>query len=137
MIDVAAVEADLASLTKAERALNATFLTRTAVDVAATLGWRWCHWRAAPRPNGRGWAVPVEGPLGTGWPDLFLIQPAAGRAIVLEVKAWADYQRNGLSAAQLEVLDLLERAGIRAYVLTAADVRDPLEGCRLVEILTR
>lgn len=53
----------------------------------------------------------------TGWPDLFLIHPATGRRLAIEVK-----RANGVvSAAQTEWLANLALCGIPAVVIRPVD----------------
>ena len=60
-------------------------------DLAEDHGWAWMH---VPRSRvGRGaragWRTNITGPLGSGWPDLFLAR--AGRCLWLELKTDAGY----------------------------------------------
>jgi hypothetical protein len=55
-------------------------------DLADSLGWLWIH--IDPALNDRGyWRTPIRGPLGAGWPDLFLLHPGKRRMIYAELKA--------------------------------------------------
>lgn len=67
-----------------DRRLTGTDLQRQITDLAAMYGWTWVHFRAARTE--RGWRVPVEGPLGKGWPDLVLVSPMRRRTLAVEVK---------------------------------------------------
>lgn len=67
-----------------DRALTEAEFQRQVCDLAALYGWTWVHFRAARTE--RGWRVPVEGPLGKGWPDLVLVSPMRRRTIAVELK---------------------------------------------------
>lgn len=69
---------------RADRRLTGADLQRQITDLAAMYGWTWVHFRAARTE--RGWRVPVEGPLGKGWPDVVLVSPARRRTLAVEVK---------------------------------------------------
>lgn len=95
-------------LTAEERTLRAVperDFQRQVCDLAELLGWTWCHWR--PLRNGRGiWQVPVEGPLGKGWPDLTLVRARDRRLIFAELKR----EDQDPSPDQIAVLEQLELA---------------------------
>ncbi len=80
----AAVRTRLTEQERADRQLSGGDLQRQITDLASLYGWRWVHFRAAK--TDRGWRVPVEGPLGKGWPDLVLVSPQRRRTIAVEVK---------------------------------------------------
>lgn len=85
------------------RALSEADFSRQVTDLAVALGWTWCHWRALR--NGRGiWQVPVEGPLGRGWPDLTLVRVRDRRLVFAELKR----EDQDPSDDQVAVLELLE-----------------------------
>lgn len=69
---------------RADRRLSGGDLQRQITDLAAMYGWTWVHFRAARTE--RGWRVPVEGPMGKGWPDLVLVSPMRRRTLAVEVK---------------------------------------------------
>lgn len=96
----------LTPVEKAERELTEAAFQRQVCDLAELLGWEWCHWR--PLRNGRGvWQVPVEGPLGKGWPDLTLVHPGQRRLIFAELKR----ELEQLRPDQVRVLDTLRLLG--------------------------
>lgn len=87
------------------RALSEADFQRQVTDLATALGWTWCHWR--PLRNGRGiWQVPVEGPLGRGWPDLTLVRVRDRRLVFAELKR-EDQDPEPHQVAVLELLDAL------------------------------
>ena len=103
---------------RADRALTGGELQRQITDLATMLGWSWCHWRALK--NGRGfWQVPVEGPLGTGWPDLFLAHPVKVRLLGIEVKRELG---DRLTPEQEASHDLLRRSGLDVHVFRQSDM---------------
>ena len=94
---------------------------RQVTDLAVLLGWTWCHWR--PLRNGRGtWQVPVEGPLGRGWPDLTLLRVRDRRLVFAELKR----EDQDPTADQVAVL---EQLGVtcEVYVWRPSDLADPVE----------
>ena len=93
-------------MTRSETAFRASV-----VAYAVDRGWEWMHVRPA-RTNRPGvWKTPVDGTLGTGWPDLVLVR--GGRTVAIECKT-----RTGvLSDAQRRVLDVLAGAGWTVVVL--------------------
>ena len=120
----------LTDVERRERALSERDFQRQVTDLATALGWTWCHWR--PLRNGRGfWQVPVEGPLGEGWPDLTMVRERDQRFLVAELKRELEHP----SAAQVAVLRSLERVGIRTNVWRPSDLRDPIETSRIYEVL--
>jgi hypothetical protein len=103
---------------RADRKLTGGELQRQITDLATIFGWSWCHWRALK--NGRGfWQVPVEGPLGEGWPDLFLAHPVKQRVLLVEVKRELG---DPLTAAQVGVHQLLRHAGLEVEVWRPSDM---------------
>ena len=78
-------------------------------ELAEILGWSWVHFR--PLRTKHGWQTAVSGPLGEGWPDLFLARDRDGRVMVLELK------KAGAKAspAQTDVMGYLERAGMEGH----------------------
>jgi hypothetical protein len=99
-------------LTAEERELRSVAerdFQRQVTDLAELLGWTWCHWRALR--NGRGiWQVPVEGPLGKGWPDLTLVRERDRRLVFAELKRWDQDP----TPEQVAVLELLEGSAASA-----------------------
>lgn len=71
-------------------------------ELASRLGWQWVHFERMGNDQGR-WRTPARGPLGKGFPDLFLVKGAA--AIFIEVKA----QRGVFSDEQRAVRMILEK----------------------------
>lgn len=71
-------------------------------ELAELRGWQWVHFR--PGRTAHGWRTPVSGPLGKGWPDLFLIRAKDRRIIFAELK------KDGAlpTPEQRIMLDLLE-----------------------------
>ena len=84
--------------------------------LAQLLGWWWCHWR--PAQTTHGWRTPVSGPLGAGWPDLFLARERDQRVMLVELKAG----RGQLSDAQAWVHDRLRGAGLEVHVWRPGDI---------------
>src|SRR5574340_606051 len=104
------------------RDLREAELQRQVTDVLELLGYAWCHWR--PLRNSRGiWQVPVEGPLGTGWPDLFAVRVRDGRAVAIELKRELRIE----TPEQAHVLAVLDAAGIRTAVIRPSDLADPIQ----------
>jgi hypothetical protein len=120
-------------LTAEERELRSVAerdFQRQVTDLAELLGWTWCHWRALR--NGRGiWQVPVEGPLGKGWPDLTLVRERDGRLIFAELKRWDQDP----TPEQVAVLDLLEGLGRECHVWRPSDLGDPVDSSAIYEAL--
>ena len=103
---------------RADRALPGGDLQTQITDLAEIYGWKWCHWR--PLQNRRGfWQVPVEGPLGAGWPDLFMAHPTRGRVLAVEVKREVG---DPLTGDQVYVHEILRRAGIEVVVWRPSDM---------------
>lgn len=92
---------------------EAQFLTQV-TELAELRGWKFVHFR--PAQTSKGWRTPVQGPLGKGWPDLFLVHED-GRVLAAELK------RDGAHATpeQLECLIALRRASIPAIVWHPSD----------------
>jgi hypothetical protein len=141
----------LTDVERAERAMSERDFQRQVTDLAELLGWMWCHWRALR--NGRGiWQVPVEGPLGKGWPDLTLVRARDRRLIFAELKRELEH----LSPDQVDVINALReldvprgRDAASALVMAPfqlapridvavwrpSDLRDPIETSRIYEVL--
>lgn len=113
---------------RADRRLTGGDLQRQITDLAAMLGWTWVHFRAAKTE--RGWRVPVEGPLGKGWPDLVLASPQRRRTLAVEVKRELS---DPLTADQLYVHSMLEAAGWTVRVWRPSDMTSG----RVLEELSR
>ena len=71
-------------------------------ELASRLGWQWVHFERMGNDQGR-WRTPARGPLGRGFPDLFLVK--GSRALFVECKA----QRGVLTDAQRQVRLTLEQ----------------------------
>ena len=82
--------------------------TRGREGIAIRFGWEVLHIRAGRTQFG--WAVPVTGSLGEGWPDLILAKPP--RIIAAELKSGSGKATDH----QLRVLDVLRRCGIETFV---------------------
>ena len=83
--------------------------------LAQLLGWHWLHLR--PAVTASGWRTAISGPLGKGWPDLFMARPRDGRVIAAELK------RDGARTTpdQDAVLDVLRASGVEVHVWRPAD----------------
>lgn len=68
-----------------DRGMNEAGLQGLVTELAEMYGFVWVHFRAGLRANGR-WYVPVEGPLGKGWPDLALLSVRTKRLLFVELK---------------------------------------------------
>jgi hypothetical protein len=99
-------------------------LQRLVTDAASVLGWHWVHFR--PAQTAHGWRTPVQGPLGEGWPDLFLARPRDGRLLAVELKS----DKGTVTADQLAVHAVLIAAGLDVRVVRPADVDTLLEDLR-------
>lgn len=132
----------LTDVERAERALTEAEFQHQVTDLAEALGWSWIHFRPGLRANGR-WYVPVEGPLGKGWPDLVLAR-ARGRdrrIVFAELKR----ELGQPTPEQLEVRGLLLEIGLATWaagrpavdhhVWRPSDLRDPIESSRIYEVL--
>ena len=120
----------LSDVERRYRALTEAEFSRQVTDLAEALGWSWCHWRALRNRRGI-WQVPVEGPLGEGWPDLFLLRVRDGRRRVVELKR----ELKDPSPAQLAVLADLERCGIPTHVWRPSDLAEPIEASAVYRVL--
>ena len=124
------VSARLTDHERALRAIREDEFQRQVTDLAVVLGWTWCHWRALR--NSRGiWQVPVEGPLGRGFPDLTLVRPRDRRLVLAELKR----EHVEPSPDQVFVLGLLRAAGVEAHLWHPSDLGDPVEASRIYEVL--
>lgn len=104
------------------RALREADLQHQVTDLLDLLGYGWSHWRALR--NSRGiWQVPVEGPIGVGWPDLFALRPRDRRLVALELKR----ELEDPTPEQMSVLGQLEACGVGVRVIRPSDLRDPIE----------
>lgn len=85
-------------------------------EVAALLGYAFVHFRAAR--TDRGWRVPVEGPLGAGWPDLVLVSATKRRTIAVELKR----EVGSVTPDQEYVHEVLRQAGWDVRVWRPSDL---------------
>lgn len=98
-----------------DRAVTEADFQRQVTDLATALGWAWAHWR--PLQNRRGmWQVPVEGPLGAGWPDLTLVRVRDRRLLFVELKR----ELGTVSADQAAVLAALGELVFNRYSIAPA-----------------
>lgn len=111
-----------------DRATTGGELQRMVMQLGGMLGWASVHFRAAKTE--RGWRVPVEGPLGKGWPDLVMAHPLRGRTLAVEIKRELG---DALSADQEYVHAVLRGAGWSVFVWRPSD----LTAGRIQEELSR
>lgn len=138
----------LTDVERAERKVTEAEFQRQVTDLAELHGWSWVHFRAGIQANGR-WHVPVEGPLGAGWPDLVLVR-ARGRdrrILFAELKRQLghltpDQERVrqllievGLSFGALPSADGVTRMLVDHFVWRPSDLRDPIESSAIYEVL--
>jgi hypothetical protein len=88
-------------------------------NLAAAFGWSWMHIRPARTDRSGVWKTPVDGPLGVGWPDLFLVR--GSRTVVIETKLGRE---SDLTDDQRRVLGLFRDAGVETYVATPRNIKD-------------
>ena len=128
-----------------DRAVKEADFQRQVTDLATALGWAWAHWR--PLQNRRGmWQVPVEGPLGAGWPDLTLVRVRDRRLLFVELKR----ELGTVSADQAAVLAALGELEVelgrtptpfqlppkvQVVVWRPSMLRDPIETSPIYEVL--
>lgn len=89
---------------------------RLVIEIAESNQWQWMHVRPARTNRPNVWKTPIDGPLGTGWPDLTLVR--GGRWIVAELKA----DDGRLTDEQNRVLLALWGAGAEMFVWRPRDV---------------
>lgn len=117
------------------RPLSEAQWQKQVTDLAEYLGYEWFHVRAARRKPGEEgdrprWYVPVEGPLGEGWVDLFLIRPRDGAMHFAELKRQGERPTRAQDRV-LGVLRAAETAGhARVHVWTAPDLEVVREALR-------
>ena len=103
--------------------LSEADVQRVVTDAAELLGWTWCHFR--PSMTRHGWRTPVQGPLGQGWPDLFMVRDRDRRVLLVECKG-----PNGrLSPEQHAVHDRLRSAGLDVRIVRPVDIDHFIERC--------
>jgi hypothetical protein len=88
---------------------------RQVTDLAELYGWVWAHFR--PARTAHGWATPVAGPMGAGFPDLVLVRE---RVVFVELKS----DRGRLSDDQDRVLAWLEACGAEWHVWRPTDFEE-------------
>ena len=103
-----------AAMTVAPKLSEAQF-SRQVMDLALVLGWSFVHFR--PAQTQRGWRTPVQGPLGKGWPDLFLARQRDHRVMVAELKS----DTGKVTDEQRDVLNLLAWCGLEWHIWRPAD----------------
>jgi hypothetical protein len=105
---------------RADREVTGGELQGLVTELAEMYGWSWFHVRPGLRANGR-WYVPVEGPLGEGWPDLTLIRDRDQRTMFVELKRELG---DDLRPGQRFVLELLGAAGHEVHVWRPSDLTE-------------
>lgn len=107
---------------RGDRRLTGGELQRQITDLATILGYDWAHFRALQNRRGM-WQVPVEGPLATGWPDLFLASARRQRVMFVEVKRELG---DPLTPVQQACHDALRAAGLEVHVWKPSDMSSGL-----------
>lgn len=102
---------------RADRRMSGAEFQRQIAELAHIYGWEWVHFR--PAQTARGWRTPVEGPLGKGWPDLFLAHPRKRRLLAVEIKRELG---DSLTPEQTAVLHTLAAAGLETVVWRPSDM---------------
>jgi len=115
-----------------ERDIAGEEFQKTTAQLAEMLGWWWVHFR--PARTRSGWRTPVEGPMGEGWPDLFLVHPVRRLIRAIEVKREID---DPVTPAQANVHSVLEAAGIPVFTARPSSLREPIQQSDLYRWLTR
>lgn len=100
---------------------EAQFQSRV-MEYASLRGWQWLHIQRAQNAQGY-WRTPVQGLLGRGWPDLFMVRE--GKLLAAELKG----DKTPLTSSQGAVLDLLHLAGVEVHIWR------PEDWDRIMEIL--
>lgn len=91
-------------------------------QLAEAHGYSWVHLRAARTKHG--WRVPVEGPLGKGWPDLTLV--GRGRRIYAELKR----ELGKTTPEQEAVHQWIRENGGEVYVWRPSDLDEVIDVLR-------
>jgi hypothetical protein len=107
-------------------------LQKAIAQLAEMLGWWWVHFRPA-RTKG-GWRTPVEGPMGEGWPDLFLVHPVRRLVRAIEVKREVD---DPVTPAQQNVKAVLEASGIPVLIARPSSLSEPVQQSEVYRWLMR
>jgi hypothetical protein len=102
-----------------DRHTSGAELQTLVVELASIYGWYWVHFRAGRTTQG--WRVPVEGPLGRGWPDLVLVHPIKRRTLFVEIKRELG---DDVTAEQFYVLAMLRAAGCETFVWRPSDLTE-------------
>lgn len=102
------MSARLSQEQRRNRALREDEWQSQVTDLCDLYGYSWVHFRAARTT--KGWRVPVEGPLGEGWPDLHIV--GRGRRIYVELKR----ELGEVSAEQEAVHAWIRANGGECYV---------------------
>jgi hypothetical protein len=104
---------------RADRRQTGTDLQRQIMELAGMLGWASVHFR--PAQTGRGWRTSVEGPLGKGWPDLFLANPMRRKILAIECKRELG---DDLTVDQEYVHLVLRESGVPVFVFRPSDMTE-------------
>ena len=115
-----------------ERDVAGEELQKSIAQLAEMLGWWWVHFR--PARTREGWRTPVEGPMGEGWPDLFLAHAVRRRILAIEVRREVD---DPVTPAQANVHTVIEAAGIRVFTARPSSLREPVQESDVYRWLTR
>lgn len=113
------MSARLTAEDRVDRGMTGAVLQSLVVEIAEMYGWSWLHIRPGLRANNR-WYVPVEGPLGRGWPDLILFRERDGRRLAVEIKRQTD---DPVKPEQAWVLSILAASDVETHVWRPAELR--------------
>lgn len=105
-------------------AITETLFQTQIIDLAHLNGWRVAHFRTAR--VGKQWMTPIAGD-GKGWPDLFLVHPATGDVLAVELKK--EYG-SAVTSEQFEWLTWLRGAGIDVRVWRPSMIDEAIERLR-------
>lgn len=130
LVDTRTTRGRLTDVERAERRVSGGELQTQITDLAEVLGYEWMA--VGPLRTAHGWRTPTRGPLGAGWPDLFLVNWRRGRVVVIEVKRQID---DPLTPDQVHVHAALREAGLEVHVARPSDLRDPIEESELYKWL--
>lgn len=97
------------------RDVSETAFQEQVFQLAHLNGWKVAHFRTAR--VGKAWMTPVAAD-GAGWPDCFLVHPATGDALAVELKR----EYGTLAPKQAEWLAWLELGGIECQVYRPSDI---------------
>lgn len=127
----------LTDLERRERALSERDFQVQVTDLAEALGWTWAHFRAMQNRRGM-WQVPVEGPLGVGWPDVVLLRVRDRRLVFTELKRELGHATAEQAATLAGLGELSHGLGgsmVEAYLWRPSDLRDPIETSPIYAVL--